>query len=298
LEISNGFDVAGRVRDGQWTLKFTRDSQPVLTCQFDSIALDIYYQYFSSECGRGNMPDVAVRIKSTGKWLFILDQKSGMTFRERELAEVCIRYANAFQPDLSCVANYFPDQVRRSTLSHPTPAIIYHGLRPATVRALDRDIQIVLSKAAIATNSVRIAVLLDVSSSTSSVHEKLDDVLRQEVMLVSTLDLTGSVVVLFNSDLIEKITLENYLAGKRHHVTEGGTDYRAALEEGVRQLGSSLFKRELWLVGDGGGSFESGELLTRCVELGICVRAYIADPSIHVEMKSLCDHTGGQYTKI
>jgi hypothetical protein len=107
---SDTIDPLGRIRDGRWTLKFTRDAKPVLACGFNGRWIDIFYQYFERGEDQANMPDIAVQERATGSWLAIVDPKMGETYRQRDMAAICLRYAQAFQAGASVIASYFPDK--------------------------------------------------------------------------------------------------------------------------------------------------------------------------------------------
>ena len=296
-ELSDSFDIADRVQDGVWMLKFTRDDAPVIAFQFPNAALDVYYQYFMRGAGRGNMPDVAVRIRATRAWVFILDPKSGKTFSKRNLAEVCTRYAIAFQPQLSAVANYFWDTFDRQQLMHQTDAVVYCGLRPDTVAAMDQDLIAALENVDVTPTAAQVAVLFDVSGSTESFHGLLDSALRQAIER-SRVDRSASMVNFFASNCVEHVQVKQYMMESSRHAGQGGTDYRTAFDEGFRQLALSHRKRELWLIGDGRGSFNWTEASDRCIELAIVFHAFIADAIVHDAIKTLCDSTGGRYTQL
>jgi hypothetical protein len=279
-----------------WQLKFSRDADPVLACHLGGEQVNVYYQYFSSGIARGNMPDVAVRMKSSGKWLFVLDPKSGETFRDQALAEVCIRYSDAFLPELTCVANYFPGECRKTELKCSRRAIVIQGCRPSTVHTLDQELRAVLNGVGLRTETTTLVILFDISSSTSAAHHRLKAAVQRA--MPSAIEMSAaSVVVFFTSEMVENLPLSQFLWDRRCKVG-GGTDYRAATEKALTVLRASAAGRELWLVGDGDGAFDWEKFTAQCLELSIIVRAFIASPFMHGEIANLARSTGGEYRDV
>lgn len=293
--LSLSFDAAGRVANGCWTLKFTKDDRPVLRCQFADHRLDIYYQYHEQGADRANMPDIAVRIAPSSDWLLILDPKAGESFTRAALAEVCLRYADAFRPALSAVANYFPRDYRTEPLERLPPAILYHGLRPDSAGDLDAALRLALVRAGIV--RLRVIILLDISQSTARLQNRLDQAIREGLARETGIDRDGSAIFLFAEEVAERIGVTDYLARGAPADASGGTDYAAAFQQALIALDGEP-GGEIWLVSDGEDKVDTAEWMKKFRAKGIRLRALIAGPTIPPGIASLCKGAGGDWRLI
>lgn len=283
-------DPGERLQDGRWTLKYTSDKDPVLACTAGDETLDVFYQYLVPGAERANMPDVAVRVRSTGRWALVLDPKSGKTYRPKVLAEVCERYAEAFAPELSCVANYFPESPSTTVLPHPTRCVIYTRLRPADVGALDDEMHAALRRAGVTIVRGSVLALLDVSTSTADMCERLLAALRAELA-----EWRGAAAVATFSDSVsESMTAADFLASPPPTAV-GGTGYGEAIEAGLARLAALPGERELWLFSDGDGDFDWAAAGQRLAERGIRLSAFIAAARPNAEIEAACRASGGRY---
>ncbi|NEW95684.1 hypothetical protein DY467_02730 [Rhodopseudomonas sp. BR0G17] len=284
-------DALGRVSDGKWRLRFTRDATPVLICEFGEEAIEVFYQYFETGKHRANMPDIALRRRSTGDWLAIVDPKMGLTYRQRELEEVCLRYADAFQAQVSIVANYFPDRPRTERLAHRSQALICHGLRPSCASPIRTAIAEAVVSAGVQLRTKRVVVLVDVSGSTEACQTEIQEAVGRALRADAEIDLGGSVVACFSDRWIEHMSAASFERLPHLPSAAGGTNPRSAYAQAAQILTDAPGPKEIWLFGDGqdADAFDVDAMQDH----GIAVRAYLCTTIVPSSLERQCVATGG-----
>ena len=292
---ADAIDPMDRIQGGRWTLKFTRDEKPVLACRFGERWLDIYYQLFEQGADRANMPDIAIRDRTSGAWLAIVDPKMGESYRQRDMVEVCLRYADAFRPQATVIANYFPDVSRTDQLRTDPAALVCHGLRPASTAPLGLALSGACATVGIRLVTKVVVVLADVSSSTETIHDQITAAIEKAVRANPELDPSLSVVAPFNCGWIDHRNVEAFMAHPRLPPAAGTTDHDAAFREAVHHLESKPAPREIWLFGDGQNChIDPAPLASE----GIRIEAFISQGGLSASVRSLCEETGGRAVEI
>jgi|GEM_PF-5397177 len=294
-------DTMKRIVDGRWTLKFSRDRAPVLSCVLGISTLEIFYQYFEAGDERGNMPDIAVRTQKTGKWLLILDPKMGRSFRKTELTSVCLRYAAAFDAPLSIVANYFPDEPSNDELhSDELPsehrALLCHGLRPNNFSTIAGAVHSSFARAGLALPlSAAICILIDASGSMSASLEATKQLVLHVIDDAPSLGAASAWIGFFTDSPPDLRPLDQFLNNPEFPQPLGETNYETALKHGADKLENFEGVREIWLFGDGADSEGADTLADTFKQRQIRLLAWTG-PSESI--KSLCELTGGHFSLI
>jgi hypothetical protein len=266
-----------RIANGTWSLKFTRDSQPVLGLQFGGGVFDLYYQYFEAGAERGNMPDIALKLRE-GAFIIILDPKHGETYRREELNRICRRYGAAFAPAASCVMNYFSgvEPIERLCLD-PACTIIY-GLRPESEAQalLDRELDSALRVAWRTAGSAKVTVviLLDVSPSTAGMRDRLCELARQALNTTIFGCSAESCVLLFGGDIAEAHVWDLLSSTLDLASTLEGTDIAKAVLEALKRFSGSRFPGEIWLFTDGDAELTYDDVKVRLLENNVHLRVW------------------------
>lgn len=288
---SDNIDPLDRIRDGRWILKFTRDAKPVLACGFDGRWIDVFYQYFEPGEDRANMPDIAVRERATGAWLAIVDPKMGESYRQRDMAEVCLRYAEAFQAGASIIASYFPDEPSLDQLADAPGAMICNGLRPGSTRGLSAALSAACQAIGISLATKTVVILADVSGSTADCRDDIASAIQHAVKSDPDVDRSVSIVASFNDQWVEQASVETFLTAPNLSQAGGATDCNGAVRKAAEFLSSGLGAKEIWLFSDGEGlSVEPDELNPR----DILLNAYITSGGLSENITALCKATGGK----
>lgn len=290
-----------RIRNGRWSLKFTKDTEPILSLSFRDMVLDCYYQYYRKGQSGGAMPDIAVSERN-GAFVAVLDPKHGKSYRESELAKVCLAYAEAFTPKLSCVINYFHETGTPERRVAETPlCLVLQGLTPGTTAeaVLFSAVRRALLSTIMDKGSAGLSVvaLLDVSSSTAGIRPKLLEsfrlALHENRLLVSEF----SRALLFSDGIVAQGTLPDLASGALDtNISGGGTDLMCALTEAVGQLADLPEPRELWVFSDGQGAYGPSDVMDRMRALGIRLRVweYGGDKSVS-QLRTLSSQVGGEF---
>ena len=284
-----------RIVDRKWTIKFSRDASPVLSCAIGSITLDIYYQYFEKGDERANMPDIAVRGRESGQWLLILDPKMGRSFTKAHLSSVCLRYAAAFRVPLCIVANYFPDEPSNDELAGNDRAMLCHGLRPNNFSIIARAIRSSFAGVGLSLPPIAICILVDASASTSSRHVAIQQAVLRAVNASPDLSSPSAWIGFFREKPPDLQPLDKFLSNPEFPKPDGGTDYKAGLKKGADMLAIHTGKREIWLFGDG----ESSEGMDTLTELFDQQQIrLLAWTGSNQSIQSLCERTGGRFSRL
>lgn len=295
VHASERIDTLDRISNGRWTLKYTRDPKPAIAFAIGDRWIDLFYQYFEKGEDRANMPDIALRDRATGRWLAIVDPKMGETYSFKDLAEVCLRYADAFDAQISMIASYFPEQASVDTLAHARLALIFNGLRPASAVALHRALAEAAKEIGVPLPSKAVVVLADVSGSTEKHRALIASAAATALATDRQIDRLGSLVASFADSWIEQRSVSDYLASPVLTESGGGTNHAAAFETAVSHLREVTGEKEIWLFGDGDGAqFDAAAM----AEQGIRVRAHLVKGPVPASLQDACAATGGNATAL
>jgi len=296
VKASVRVNTMNRIVNGRWTLKFSRDPSPVLSCVIGSSTLEIFYQYFEKGDEEGNMPDIAVRSQEAGKWLLILDPKMGRTYRNAELASVCLRYAAAFDAPLSIVANYFPDEPSNEELASKHRAMLCHGLRPNNFSTIAGALRSSFAGAGLALPpSAAICILIDASGSMSASLKATEQLVLRVIEAAPSLDAASAWIGFFSDSPPDLRPLDQFLNNPEFPQPLGETNYKTALMQGADKLVNCEGEREIWLFGDGVDSEGADMLAEMFTQRQIRLLAWTG-PSESIE--SLCELTGGRFSLV
>ncbi|QEL22934.1 hypothetical protein FQV39_10400 [Bosea sp. F3-2] len=293
MTFANGceqIDTLDRINDGRWTLKYTRDPKPAIAFAIGDRWIDLYYQYFQKGTDRANMPDIALRDRTSRRWLAIVDPKMGETYSAKDHQEVCLRYADAFDAQMSAIASYFPEEASVETLAHERSALIFSGLRPASAASLHRALSTAAREIGVPLPSKSVAVLADVSGSTDRHRALIASAVATALANDPQVDRIGSLVASFAETWIAKRSVSDYLASPVLTESGGGTNHKIAFETAVTHLSKVAGEKEIWLFGDGDGAqFDAAAM----VEQGIRVRANLVKGPVPASLQDACAATGG-----
>jgi hypothetical protein len=236
------------------------------------------------------MPDIALRDRTTGRWLAIVDPKMGETYTFKDHEEVCLRYADAFDAQISLIASYFPEQASVETLTHARSALILNGLRPASAAALHRALAEAAKEIGVPLPSKSVVVLADVSGSTERHRALIASAAATALATDPQIDPLGSLVVSFADAWIAKRSVSEYLASPVLTEGGGGTNHTIAFETAVTHLSQIAGEKEIWLFGDGDGAqFDAVAMVGQ----GIRVRAHLVIGPVPAGLQDACVATGG-----
>lgn len=290
VHASERIDTLDRVSDGRWTLKFTRDPKPAVAFAIGDRWIDLFYQYFEQGADRANMPDIALRDRTTGRWLAIIDPKMGETYSFKDHVEVCLRYADAFDAQISVIASYFPEESSIETLAHARPAFIFNGLRPASATALHRAVAKAAREIGVLLPSKLVVVLADVSGSTEKYRALIAAAVTKALAADPQIDRLGSLVASFADGWIAQRSVSDYLVSPVLSQGGGGTDHASAFNSAVSHLKGMAGDKEIWLFGDGDGAqFDAATM----AELSIRVSAHLVGSAVPRDLQKACAATGG-----
>jgi hypothetical protein len=303
ISVSNGaiMSGAGRIEDGQWRLKFTKDSAPVLTFDLAGIRMDLYYQLFQTGVASNDMPDIAFSIRDHG-FVVVADPKHGKSYSRKELAEVCERYDHAFQPNLTCVVNYFDASATIEELDGDRRKLLMWGLRPFTEveKRFDAEINASL-KAAWTRFSLpkpTVLVLFDISESTRKLRGAMKSRFADALRTVFPEPSSHSQIAMFGSSVVAQTSLESASAGLvDFDASDDSTNLEGALNWAIDVLAMQAGTQpQLWLFTDGDAEFQFDLTANRIQETGLQIRVYEATgkPS-PTPLHLLCQRTGGVY---
>lgn len=301
-DLGGTLEGTGRIVDGSWTLKFTKDSDPALALRFDDQWVDVYYQYYQSGDQGGDMPDIAVKLRDS-RFLAVLDPKHGKSYSRSDLNGVCQRYARAFDPYLSCVVNYF--DVRESEVldGGRSRSLVIYGLMPgADASTLLVDELAGAASRAWEDHGLRLSprstliVLFDGSPSTVSVRTallaRLNEILAAEPRAAHA----ESSAIVFGEQVLREGRLEELCNGQLiHGLDSSGTDLPSAVEEALTKLASKSPPRQLWIVSDGDtGQTSALESSLSKADAQVTVLE-AARAGTQTELRSLAERLGARY---
>lgn len=251
VKRSDKMDLSGRIQDGRWTLKFTRDTEPVFACGASGQWIDVFYQYFEQGQDRANMPDVGVRNREAKTWIAIVDPKMGETYKTRDKVLVCLRYAKFFQAGASIIASYFPDEASIDQLTDTAGAVICNGLRPGSSVMLSNALSFACKANGISLAIKRVVILADVSSSMTGSHSQMMDAIRHMASCDLSINHEESIVASFNDQWVEQVSVEKFLITPSLSPAGGATDRDGAIRKAVELLSGASGVKEIWLFSDG-----------------------------------------------
>jgi hypothetical protein len=293
---------AGRIVEGRWSLKFTRDTLPVLGFAWARQRFDLYYQYFDATGERANMPDLALRHQD-GAFVFVLDPKHGESYSRKDLNEVCLRYAKAFAPAASCVMNYFPRSNPVERLADDPSCTVLYGIQPDSellpqlIAEFSNAMQAAWRRRVVA--GATIVVLLDVSASTADVREALYGQLRN-ALHARLFDLSPmSRVLLFGDRIMAEGTIWSFMDGTlAPSGVAQGTDFHRAFADAMERL-DGMPSGEIWVFTDGQGDLSVEEWSVRITQAGLRLRVWETGPSTSTSrLLELVGAVGGEHCAI
>jgi hypothetical protein len=293
---------AGRIVEGRWSLKFTRDTLPVLGFVWARQRFDLYYQYFDATGARANMPDLALR-QHDGAFVFVLDPKHGESYSRKDLNEVCLRYAEAFAPAASCVMNYFPRSAPVERLAGDPSCTVLYGIQPDSellpvlIAEFNNAMQAAWRRRVVA--GATIVVLFDISASTADVREvlygRLRTALHERLFNLSPM----SRVLLFGDQIMAEGTIWNYMDGTLESSgVAQGTDFNQAFAAAMDRFDGEP-SGEIWLFTDGQGQLPVEEWSGRIRQAGARLRVWEAGSGTSTsQLFELAQAVGGEHYAI
>jgi hypothetical protein len=292
----------GRIVNGMWQLKFTKDSAPALAFDLEGHTVELYYQLYQERGDTGDMPDLALRM-ADGPFVAVVDPKHGYSYSRRDLNDVCERYADAFRPFLSCVCNYFPVRPTEELRQSPAAFVLY-DLNPDSRTALERfDTEVARSvESAYAALGVAlrrapgVVVLFDVSASAASVRAELLDAFRSELARTVPSPRSDSRALLFSTgidgeDTLGRLDSEEILTG--HY--RAGTALPAALRSAMERVRAMSPPVALWLFTDGQDSTGVDALADELRDTGCSLMIVEAGAS---SLQALAERAGGRHVRV
>jgi hypothetical protein len=289
-----------RVQDGWWTLKYGRDTKPVLGLSVGDKTLEVYYQYFKDSPKGGSMPDIAVKIPNRD-FVLVIDPKHGYRGQDEELRTVAIKYAKDHKPHLSCVVNYF-DKISPPAfeeLCAPTRAVVMWGVAPGgqSIDKFDHEVLDTLAKAGCAwTAQTTVVVLFDVSRSAREARDRLVVALRDDLRLLPTSLTDESRLLLFGSSIVRDLVLrEARLEMLTDIPDEDGTDFDLAINESVARVRDKPHPRQVWLFTDGEGTLNIEAVSATLRQHAIQLRVVETGGSVPSVLVQLCERVRGEH---
>jgi hypothetical protein len=293
---------AGRIVEGRWSLKFTRDTLPVLGFAWARQRFDLYYQYFDATGARANMPDLALR-HHDGAFVFVLDPKHGESYSRKDLNEVCLRYAKAFAPAASCVMNYFPRSNPVERLADNPSCTVLYGIQPDSkllpdlIAEFNNAMQAAWRRRVAA--GATVVVLFDVSASTADVREVLYGQLRK-ALHARLFDLSPmSRALLFGDQIMAEGSIWSLMDGTlAPSGVAQGTDFDRAFADAMERLDGTP-SGEIWIFTDGQGGLSVEQWTVRIRQAGVRLRVWETGPSTSTSrLFELVSAVGGEHCDI
>jgi hypothetical protein len=292
-----------RIANGRWSLKFTRDSLAVLGLTLGGNEIELYYQYFEAHGSRGNMPDIALKIRER-EFVIVFDPKHGNSYSRKALNRVCLRYAKAFAPSNSCVMNYFPRENPVERLSEDPSCMVLYGLQPDSEIEKIFDMEVVAalreSWQRLRLSSTSLIILFDISCSTTAVRCELRS-LAHGALTRSPFSISeSSKVMLFAEKVVAVGGVRDFLNGTLESAASGeGTDLMQAFNVAFDLLATLPGHRELWIFTDGEGELDSKIIGERIQRTGTVLRVWEATHKNYGSvLSSLTNDFKGHYHRI
>ena len=247
-----------RVSDGAWALKFTKDEEPVTQLILAGVEINVYYQFYRAASYGGDMPDIAVEVPGHG-FILVLDPKHYRQAKPSEFKAVCKRYAESFNPFLSCVSNYFPHNNQLEYVDDNTTRLLIYDVAPGTTclatleEAYNQAIRLAWRSWGIPTHSI--IILFDISGSTSNVRAEMITNLKKRLKSISASE--QSILLPFSTKPAEAVSITQlWESDFRLPVPSGGTDFNLAFESAFHFALKMLGSCDIWLYSDGVGSMD------------------------------------------
>ena len=294
----------GRIADGIWRLKFTKDDAAILGLAHDGQIIDLYYQFYQARNGAGDMPDIAFRLRGD-RFICVIDPKHGKTYNRSDLNDVCTRYASAFNPYLSCVVNYFDLRVSED-LNGSTRSLVLYGLRPqsdATRRFDDELIGAVdrcwFDRGWESVRSLTIVALLDGSSSTDRCRESLLE--RFDLMLLGLCSplRPQSRAFVFGTSILREGPIADLSSRELvRNLPGSGTDFEHAFHSIRQKMLTMPPPLELWIFTDGEGLGDLTAFEAAIKGTDFRIRIVESAHNNATPLKELCARIGGEHFRL
>jgi hypothetical protein len=285
-------DLSNRVTDGVWSLKFTKDADPVAILKGSSQALEVYYQLYSRGAARGNMPDIAIRFKDGG-YIVVADPKHGLSYDRERISEVAQRYHEDFQALLTLVHNYYPMNYDAECVASHSNCLLLSDVHPdgEGLRKFDHALRQFLPFAW--KQEPSIVVLFDTSSSTISSAEHLHHAFEKRLGALHDAPSPESVVVFFADTIREKRRLSGMDGNAVSKIKpDGQTNIRPALDLAFETLSKLPPPRFLWIFSDGEPSLNVDSVSKTVNDQRIYLEVYDSGSSaIENDLRRLADGT-------
>jgi hypothetical protein len=293
-----------RIVDGRWLLKFTKDSRPILKLELQGQVVELLYQFYQGRGETGDMPDVALRLGDQ-RYLAVIDPKHGESYSRKNLNEVCLRYADAFEPYLSCVVNYFPARPSELLADIPRSLVLY-ALAPGTEadQELQKELEDSMGKAwsdrqLRIIRPISLVVVFDGSPSSESCRGMLLAALDRRWSTLMASPRLESLALIFGSSILREGKISDLVDGKLlRDLPFTGTNVNLALQEGSRRLSDLPQPRELWLLTDRQGSLDIDRLESELIHNGSTLVAFEWQPAGASPLEQLVRRLQGEYVAL
>jgi hypothetical protein len=294
-------DIQKRISNGCWDLKFTRDQQPIAFLKGEHKQLEIYYQLFSKELDKGNMPDIAVKVKDDN-FLIVLDPKYGTSYTRTALAKTAKRYAQYFSPEITIIHNFYRvDSYEYEVISENPRCLVISDVHPHTtsVSRIDEEVRRLLSiKYLINKNSL--VLLVDVSSSMCKIREIVVLAVKNEFQKLQNNNMLNGSLILFNDKIVRDLLLSQVSRiDELMDIFSGGTDLNRGIEVAIEKLKGMPVPRILLLFTDGQDTFNVESVGQRICLAEVQLKVYeITNSSTKTHLQELSRITKGEYEEI
>jgi von Willebrand factor type A domain len=294
-------DIHERISNACWDLKFTKDQLPIAILRIEQIQLEVYYQLYSKELDKGNMPDIAVKMKDS-KFLIVLDPKHGTSYTKAGLVKTAKRYAQYFSPEITIIHNFYPiDSYEYEVIDEKPRCLVVSNICPGStsVSRIDKEVTSLL----LANNLIHkqsLVLLVDVSSSIYEVRERVVLSVKKEFQkLQNSNELSGS-LILFNDRIIRDLHLSKVQSiDEVVDMFSGGTNLTFGIEAALEKLEGMPIPRMLLLFTDGQDTFDILSLGQRICLVGAQLKVYeIVSSYTKTSLQELSRITNGEYIQI
>ena len=246
-------DLSCRIHNRVWSLKFTKDRDPVAKLVSSLTTLEVYYQLYSKSSDGGNMPDIALRASNGGPYIFVLDPKHGRSYKKEAITDIATRYQKGFMAQLTVIHNYYPmDYDGECAPASHSNCLLLSDVRPGGngVRklhdAMRQHLQLKWR------HESSIVVLFDVSGSTASSSEQLISALEDRLAKLEEKPSEGSLIVTFADGIVEKYQMGQFTSDILSRVPRrDSTNISSALVFALDRLSCLSTPRHLWIFSDG-----------------------------------------------
>jgi hypothetical protein len=291
-------DLSTRVRDGVWSLKFTKDSSPVATLLSPIGKLDLYYQLYRKTREHGDMPDIAL-VDAGGGYVLVADPKHGLSYSRHKLAKVATRYHESFSPSLTVIHNYYPMEYTCECVQPYSNCLLISSVQPSGKGRAQLDQALRQHLDLPWKQEPSIVVLFDISSSTTSATTRLAAAFNERIASLENAPSGESVLVFFADGIVEKhllsqVKINGFPTTKAH----GGTSITSAMEFGIEALGRLTPPRCLWIFSDGEPSVDVAVVARRLKEEKIDLEVFECGCTSANDLRRMAEQVKGRLHEI